>query len=102
VRHILVKHTGSRSPPQNLTRTEGQACLRAQEALDKLKAGADFTKLVAEYSDSPGPGNDGALGAIHRAEMDHAFADAAFELEPGQMSNVVETPFGFHVIVRTE
>ncbi len=102
VRHILVKHVGSKNAPIGMNRTEGQACLRAADALAKLKAGADFTKLVGEYSDSPGPANDGALGSIHRNEMDPSFADAAFELEPGQMSNVVETAFGFHVIVRTE
>jgi hypothetical protein len=102
VRHVLVKHTGSKSAPSNLTRTRGEACLRAEEALEKLKGGEDFTKLVGEYSDSPGVSNDGALGSVRRIDLDPAFADAAFELDPGQMSNVVETPFGFHVIVRTE
>jgi hypothetical protein len=102
VRHILVKHAGSKNAPQGLNRTRGEACLRALEALTKLKAGEDFTKLVGEYSDSPGPSNDGALGSVTRAGLVPEFADAALELEPGQMSNVVETPFGFHVIVRTE
>lgn len=102
VRHILVKHVGSKNATQGLTRTRGEACLRAQEALDKLKGGEDFTKLVSEYSDSPGASNDGALGTVHRSDLEPAFAAAAFELDPGQMSNVVETPFGFHVIVRTE
>jgi len=102
VRHILVKHVDSKNYTQGLKRTRGEACLRAAEALEKLKGGADFTKLVGEYSDSPGPSNDGSLGSVQKASLDPAFAAAAFELDPGQMSNVVETPFGFHVIVRTE
>ncbi len=102
VSHILVKHRDAKSPKAGVSRSRGEACLRALEAQKKLGTGADFTALVGEYSDSPGVSNDGALGSVHRSDLEPAFADAAFQLERGQMSDVVETPFGFHVIVRTE
>ncbi len=102
VSHILVKYRDAKSPKVGVSRSRGEACLRALEAQKKLGTGADFTAWVGEYSDSPGVSNDGALGAVHRGDLEPAFADAAFQLERGQMSDVVETPFGFHVIVRTE
>jgi hypothetical protein len=102
VSHILVKHRDSKSPKAGVERSRGEACLRAAEAQKKLLAGADFVKLVGDYSDSPGASGDGALGEVHRADLEPAFADAAFQLERGQMSDVVETAFGFHVIVRTK
>lgn len=102
VSHILVKYDGAKSPKAGVSRSRGEGCLRASEAQRKLGQGADFTALVGEYSDSPGANRDGALGSVHRADLEQAFADAAFQLERGQMSDVVETPFGFHVIVRTE
>ena len=102
VSHILVKYDGAKSPRAGVSRSRGEGCLRASEAQKKLGQGADFTALVGEYSDSPGANRDGAIGSVHRADLEQAFADAAFQLERGQMSDVVETPFGFHVIVRTE
>jgi len=101
VSHVLVKHSGS-SEPAGATRSRGDACLRAEEALDKLTHGAKLDEVVGTYSDSKGANGDGALGAVTRDGLDPAFADAAFELDPGQLSNVVETKFGFHIIVRTE
>lgn len=102
VSHILVKHADSKSPKAGVTRSRGEACLRAREAQKALQAGGDFKKLVGEYSDSPGVSGDGALGSVHRSDLEPAFGDAAFQLDRGQMSDVVETAFGFHVIVRTE
>lgn len=102
VSHILVKHRDAKGAPASVARSRGEACLRAMEAQKKLQGGADFAKLVTEYSDSPGASGDGALGSVHRADLEPAFADAAFQLDRGQMSDVVETAFGFHVIVRTE
>ncbi len=103
VSHVLVKHATSKNPKDGVTRTRGEACLRAAEARDKLRAGAPFEEIVAGYSDEPGAATrGGSIGAVKRADVLAPFADAAFELERAQLSDVVETEFGFHVILRTE
>jgi NIMA-interacting peptidyl-prolyl cis-trans isomerase 1 len=102
-RHILVMHAQSKSKPPNVTRTRDEALKRAGEVLAKIAKGAVFEELVNEYSDEPGaPERHGDLGVFDRAQMVKPFADAAFALQVGQVSGIVETPFGFHVIKRTE
>jgi steroid delta-isomerase-like uncharacterized protein len=102
-RHVLVKYTGAKRADPSITRTREQACLRALEARDKLRAGAEFADIVKEYSDEAGAATrGGAVGTIERPDVAPPFADAAFELEINQLSDVVETDFGFHVIFRTE
>jgi parvulin-like peptidyl-prolyl isomerase len=103
VKHILVKYEGAKSAPPTITRTKEQACLRAEEALDKLKEGASFAEVVAKYSDESGADTrEGSIGTIERGDVAPAFADAAFQLKMREVSAVVETPFGFHVILRVE
>lgn len=102
-RHILVMHDGSKAKPEAVQRTREQALARAKECLQKLRAGGDFAELVAEYSDEPGAAErDGDLGMFRRDVMIKAFSDAAFELEVREISEVVETPYGFHIIQRLE
>jgi parvulin-like peptidyl-prolyl isomerase len=101
--HFLVQYQGSQRAAPTITRTKDEARKRAEEGLAKVKQGADFAKVVAEYSDEPGAGaRGGALGAFQRENMVKPFADAAFMLKVNQVSGIVETPFGFHVIKRTK
>jgi len=103
VRHILVMHDDSKSRPDDLSRSRKLAQARAEECLEKLRSGADFVEMVEEYSDEPGAADQGgAVGPFGRGEMVRSFTDTAFDLKIGEISEVVETPYGFHIIKRTE
>ncbi|HEX7451547.1 MAG TPA: peptidylprolyl isomerase [Polyangiaceae bacterium] len=101
--HFLVMYKGSMRAPETVTRSKDEAKARALEGLAKLKKGEDFAKVVGEYSDEPGAAQrGGALGDFTADRMVKPFSDAAFNLTVGQISGLVETPFGFHVIKRTK
>lgn len=71
----------------------------AEAALAALRGGADFAELAAKRSDDPGSKiNGGDLGFFPRGQMVPAFEEAAFALQPGQLSELVKTSFGFHII----
>jgi peptidyl-prolyl cis-trans isomerase NIMA-interacting 1 len=102
-KHILVKYAGAKKAPASVTRTREEACLRALEAREKLEQGMSFADAVAAYSEEPGAATrEGSLGSIQRTDVVPPFADAAFELGRGEVSHVVETDYGFHIIQRTE
>jgi non-canonical (house-cleaning) NTP pyrophosphatase len=101
--HVLVAFRGATNCPSGVTRTKAAAQARAAEVVAKAKAGEDFSSLVAQYSDDPGAkGRMGSLGMFTRDKMDKTFSDAAFQLNVDQVSDVVETRFGFHVIKRNQ
>jgi hypothetical protein len=101
--HILVGYKGAQRVPRTVMRSRVDAKARAAEALAKLGAGAEFEDIVKEYSDDPGSVDRlGLLGKFRRADLDPAFSKAAFALQVEQISDVVETPFGFHIIKRTQ
>lgn len=102
-KHVLIKYYGAKGAKPAIARSREEACLRAIEARDKLRGGADFSKIVIEYSEEPGAASrEGSLGSIERSDVVPPFADAAFELDRSQLSDVVESDFGFHLILRTE
>jgi peptidyl-prolyl cis-trans isomerase D len=93
-RHILIK-----LPPAADEKARAAARTKAEDVLAKVKKGADFAKLAQDVSEDAGTaGKGGDLGLFSRGHMVPAFDTAAFALEPGAVSDVVETPFGFHII----
>jgi foldase protein PrsA len=75
----------------------------AEEVLRKINEGGDFGELAAEYSVEPGAKTSkGALGYFGYGEMIKEFEDAAFSLEKGEVSGIVETSFGYHIIKVTD
>lgn len=81
-------------------RSRAEAIARVEEARKRALAGEDFVKLVREYTEDPSARrNDGYLGFFPKEQMDPAFAKAAFAMtKKGEISEVVESQFGFHVI----
>ncbi|MBU0625145.1 peptidylprolyl isomerase [Patescibacteria group bacterium] len=76
-----------------------EARKRADDLLASLKEGADFEQLAQENSDDPSSGaNGGDLGWFGRGVMVEEFENAAFSLAAGELSDVVQTQFGFHII----
>lgn len=78
--------------------TRKQARKRIEDIQQKLRQGEDFALLAKQYSECPSGKNGGDLGVFDRNKMVKRFADAAFSLEPGGVSDIVETQFGFHLI----
>ncbi len=93
-RHILI------AVKPNATEEEKKAALKkAEEILAKAKQGEDFAKLASEYSDDPGSkAKGGDLGFFTQGSMVGKFEQTAFALKPGEISPVVETEFGYHII----
>ena len=101
--HVLVAYKGAKNAPATVTRSKADAKKRADEVLAKAKAGEDFAALAQTYSDDQGSRERlGSAGKFKRDGMVKPFSDAAFALQVDQISDVVETPFGFHVIKRNQ
>ncbi len=99
--HILIAYKGARSAPRNVTRSKDEAKKRADEAREKAKdPKLDFTDLVNLYSDATD--RQGSLGKIKRGNVVKEFADAAWALKVDEVSDPVETVFGFHIIKRNQ
>ncbi|MFN4219074.1 MAG: peptidylprolyl isomerase [Candidatus Bipolaricaulia bacterium] len=93
-RHILIR------VPENASEAEiAQAKKQIEDIKKELENGADFAELAKKYSqDSGSAQNGGDLGFFSHGQMVQEFEDAAFALEPGQVSDPVRTQFGFHLI----
>lgn len=96
--HILVKR------PANAGEAELKAAKdKAQKILDRLKNNEDFAEVAkAESDDTGSKATGGDLGFFTAGMMVEEFSNAAFALKPGELSGIVESPFGFHIIKQTE
>jgi len=99
-KHILIAFRGAQRADPKITRTREQAHQLAEQIMRDARAGKDWDKLWEENSNEPGGRRGGDLGTFGRGQMVPAFERAAFALAVGQIRDVVESPFGFHVIKR--
>ena len=92
--HILIR---AEEKADVATRTKAKA--QANDLLTQLRTGGKFADLAKKFSQDTGSAqNGGDLGFFNRGQMVAPFDQAVFALKPGQMSGVVETPFGYHII----
>ncbi len=93
VRHILVKTQGK--PKEEVPKLKA----KAEDILKQLQHGADFAELAKKDSDDPGSASKGGeLGWIVHGQTVPAFEKTAFSLKPGQLSGIVETEYGYHIL----
>ena len=101
--HVLVAYKGASRADPSITRSKEEAKTLAdslrKQIVDEAK---DFATIARENSDGPSKTKGGDLGKFTFETMAKAFSEAAFALNVGGVSEVVETPFGFHIIKRTE
>ena len=96
--HILIMYQGSSRSAASRSKEEARSLIA--QVKKKFDAGGDFEALAQAHSDCASASRGGDLGLFGRGEMVPAFDDAAFALEMDEMSDIVETDFGFHVIWR--
>jgi peptidyl-prolyl cis-trans isomerase C len=99
--HILIKpHLDDPNSDPNKAKAAAKA--KAQDLLKQIKDGADFAELAKANSDCPSSKQGGDLNFFGRGQMVPAFEEAAFALKTGQVSDIVETQFGYHIIKVTD
>ncbi len=101
-RHILIMYEGSAAATEDMVRTKEEAKAYANDVLALINEGEDFSELAKQHSDGPTKIRGGLLSPFGRGKMSKPFEDAAFALKVGEVSDVVETEFGFHIIKRVE
>ncbi|MGM9531101.1 peptidylprolyl isomerase [Intestinibacter sp.] len=100
--HILISTTDD-SGEELSDEKKAEAKEKAEEVLKKAKAGEDFAELAKEYSDDTSNAESGGeLGAFTYGQMVEEFSKAAFALDKGEISDIVETSYGYHIIKVTD
>ena len=99
-RHILIRFAGARNAPPEITRTRDEARAAIDAVRAELVGGADFQALARARSEDGSSERGGDVGTRGRGRMAEAYEMAAYALAEQEISVVVETEFGFHVIQR--
>jgi len=99
--HILIKPEAA-DPNTDPNEPKAEAEAKARGLLKQIKDGADFAELARANSACPSAAKGGDLNFFGRGQMVPAFEEAAFELKVGQVSDIVETRFGYHIIKVTD
>jgi peptidyl-prolyl cis-trans isomerase SurA len=93
IAHILVRLPEQASPDQLM-----RIGARAQAALDQIKRGEDFAKIAASYSDAPDGLSGGTMDSRALDRLPTLYAEAAQKLKPGEVSDILRSPAGFHIV----
>ncbi|MBI4083938.1 MAG: SurA N-terminal domain-containing protein [Candidatus Lambdaproteobacteria bacterium] len=101
-KRVRASHILKQVPPGATPEQEAKLREAFAPVLQEARAGKDFAALARKYSDDPSKAKGGDLGFFVQADMVPEFAAAAFALERGQVSEIVRSPFGFHIIKATE
>jgi protein-disulfide isomerase len=102
-RHILIQYKGARGADPKVTRSQDEARVLAESLLLHLaKEHNAFAQIAKDKSDCPSAAQGGELGRITRGDLVPEFENSLFTLAVGEISGVVETPFGYHIILREE
>jgi peptidyl-prolyl cis-trans isomerase SurA len=97
IAHIIVRIPEQATPDQ-LMRTG----VRAQEALNQIRKGESFAKIAASYSDAPDALSGGDMGVRPINRLPNIYSDAVMKLKPGEVSDILRSPAGFHIVKLVE
>ena len=105
--HILQKHTQSRNPHDSyrnkpITRSKDEAIANVQAFKAQITSAEDFMRIASESSECRSAANGGDLGFFGPGQMQAPFEHASFALQVGQISELVDTDSGIHIILRVE
>ncbi len=99
-RHLLIRYSGAKRADKDVKRSREEAKAEAIALRAAIAGGQDFAEVAKEKGEDGSAARGGDLGSIGRGMFAHSYEAAAWALSPGELSEVVETDFGFHIIER--
>ena len=97
ISHIIIRIPEQATPDQLM-----RIGARAQSAFDQLRRGDDFAKVAASFSDAPDGLSGGSMGTRPLDRLPALYADAVRKLKPGEISDILRSPAGFHIVKLVE
>ncbi len=98
-KQVKAKHILFKVAQDDTEEVKNKVKERAEKVLEKARKGDDFAALAKEYSEGPSKSQGGDLGYFKTGQMEPPFEEAAFALKKGEISDLVQTRFGYHIIL---